>query len=115
VLGEAGGLLTLFLERNPDLRPEWKYYGPKNGWSLKLFHRKRNMCFISPHPGALAISFVFGERAFMRLLESDLPRELRQQTRDAKKYPEGYGVRLVLTSESDLVDAQTLLEVKKAN
>jgi hypothetical protein len=115
VLGEAGGLLTAFLERNRDLRPEWKYYGPKNGWSLKLFHKKRNMCFIGPHPGGLAMSFIFGKKAFTRLLASDLRRELRQHVRHAKKYPEGYGVHLILTSESDLVDAQVLLEVKSAN
>jgi hypothetical protein len=115
VLGDGVGLLETFLERNRYLRPEWKYYGPKNGWSLKLFHKKRNMCFIGSHPGALAMMFILGERAFKRVLESDLRPELRQQVDTARKFPEGYGVRLVLASESDLGDAQALLEIKRAN
>ena len=114
VIGDGSALLEAFLARNPELRPEWKYYGAKYGWGLKLFLKKRNMCFVGHEPGGLALSFIYGERAFERLIGSDLPAEVREVAESAKRYPEGRGVRLVLRDASDLDAAQLLLEVKRA-
>jgi hypothetical protein len=112
ILGDGVALLEAFLRRNPELRPEWKYYGPKNGWSLKVFRKKRNMCFVGHEPGALAMAFVFGERAYDRLLTSDMRPALRKAVEGARRFPEGRGIRLVLRDESDLDDAQLLLDIK---
>lgn len=112
VLGDGMPLLEAFLRRNPELRPEWKYYGPKNGWSLKIFRKKRNMCFVGREPGALAMAFIFGDRAYDHLRRLDLGPALRKKVEAAKRYPEGHGIRLVLREESDLGDAQLLLDVK---
>jgi hypothetical protein len=112
ILGEGEALLETFLERNPELRPEWKYYGPKHGWSLKVFRKKRNMCFVGREPGAIAMGFVLGERAYDRLLTLDLRPTLRETVEGAKRFPEGRGIRLILRDVSDLEDAQVLLEVK---
>ena len=50
---------------------EWKYYGEKHGWALKFLHKKRNLFFFTPLPGAFRIGFVFGERAVAAISESD--------------------------------------------
>ncbi len=114
ILGEGAGLLEVFLARNPDLRPEWKYYGQKHGWSLKVFQKKRNMCFVGREPGAVAMVFILGERAFGRLLDSDPPPEVRKRVEAARRFPEGRGIRLILRGESDLDDAQLLLDIKRS-
>jgi len=112
ILGDGKPLLEAFLGRNPELRPEWKYYGPKNGWSLKVFRKKRNMCFVGREPGALAMAFILGDRAYDHLRGLDMGPALREKVEGAKRYPEGHGIRLVLREESDLEDAQLLLDVK---
>jgi len=114
IIGDGAALLEAFLARNPELRPEWKYYGAKYGWGLKLFLKKRNMCFVGHEPGALAVTFIYGDRAYERLLASDLRPDVREVAEGAKRYPEGRGVRLVLRGASDLDAAQLLLEVKRA-
>jgi hypothetical protein len=114
ILGEGVPLLEAFLERNPELRPEWKYYGPKHGWSLKVFRKKRNMCFVGREPGAVAMGFLFGSRAYDHLQGLDMGPALRKEVESAKRYPEGYSIRLVLREESDLEDAQLLLDVKRS-
>jgi Protein of unknown function (DUF3788) len=114
ILGDGAGLLETFLGRNPELRPEWKYYGPKNGWGLKVFQKKRNMCFVGREPGALAMVFILGERAYERLLGSDLRPEVRREVEAARRFPEGRGIRLVIRDGSNLADAQLLLEAKRA-
>ena len=112
ILGKGEALLDTFLERNPEFRPAWSYYGPKNGWSLKLFRKKRNMCFVGREPGAIAMGFVLVERAYDHLLTLDLRPTLRETVEGGKRFPEGRGIRLILNNESDLEDAQLLLEVK---
>jgi hypothetical protein len=112
ILGDGVRLLEAFLRRNPELRPEWKYYGPKNGWSLKVFRKKRNMCFVGREPGAIAMAFILGDRAYDHLRGLDMGPALRKTVEGAKRYPEGHGIRLVLREESDLEDAQLLLDVK---
>ena len=114
ILGDGRPLLEAFLERNPELRPEWKYYGPKNGWALKVFRKKRNMCFVGREPGAIALGFILGDRAYDHLRTLDLGPALRKKVEGGKRYPEGHSIRLVLRDESDLEDAQLLLDVKRS-
>jgi hypothetical protein len=52
---------------------EWKYYGPKSGWTLKTLHKKRNLFFFTACHGYFRIAFVFGDRAVAQILISDLP------------------------------------------
>jgi hypothetical protein len=39
---------------------------------------------------------------------------LRRTVEGAKRYPEGHSVRLILREESDVDDAQLLLDVKRS-
>ena len=113
ILGDGAGLLEIFLGRNPELRPEWKYYGAKNGWVLKAFRGKRNMCFVGHEPGAIAIVFILGERAFERLLKTDLRPEVKAAVEAAKRFPEGRSIRLILEDESNIADVQQVLDIKR--
>ncbi|MEQ9569861.1 MAG: DUF3788 family protein [Longimicrobiales bacterium] len=114
ILGEGRPLLEAFLARNPELRPQWKYYGPKHGWTLKVFRKKRNMCFVGREPGAIAMGFILGDRAYDHLRGLDMRPALRTKVEGARRYPEGHSIRLELREESDLGDAQLLLDVKRS-
>ena len=41
LLGESFAAYEALLAGHADLRPEWKYYGPKSGWTLKLFDGRK--------------------------------------------------------------------------
>lgn len=114
-LGESYAAYEAFLARHADLRPEWKYYGAKLGWSLKLFEKKRNLCFLGAYDGELHIAFVLGARAAEAAQKSKLPAALRKEIREARVYAEGRAARLVVRSEKDLAAADILLEIKRAN
>lgn len=40
-----------------DLTPEWKHYGAKSGWILKLFSKKLNVLFVIPMQGYFRVAF----------------------------------------------------------
>ena len=81
---------------------EWKYYGPKSGWTLKTLRKKRNLFFFTPHQGYFRIAFVFGDRAVAEILISDLPKAMIEEVKNAKKYAEGRGIRIDVKTRRDV-------------
>lgn len=112
-LGDSYALWTEIIASVPAV-PEWKYYGAKNGYGLKLLEKKRNLCFMALGQGNFRFSVIFGEKAFARALDGDLDEELKQMLREAPKYPEGRGVRLTVESPEDVARVRRLLEIKRA-
>jgi hypothetical protein len=113
MLGDSFAPFESFLAQNSDLRPEWKHYGAKLGWNLKLFQKKRNLCFIAPHDAHWIIGFALGTRAVEMALSSELADSIKQTIREAKTYGEGRGVRIAVKRKQDLEPAQILLQIKK--
>ena len=95
-----------------NLVEEWKYYGQKYGWTLKLFHKKRNLFFMSPYDRYFLVAFVFGDRAVSVIEQSGLPENLKEEVRNAKKYGEGRGLRIEVKGPGDVANIITLVEIK---
>jgi hypothetical protein len=112
-LGPTYALFEALLEAHPDLEPRWKYYGPRNGWSLKLLDGKQNLCFLGPRDGFFLAAFSLGHDAVERALHSDLPPELRRSIATARSSPEGRPARVEVRSPGDLDAVEALLEMKR--
>ena len=95
------------------LQEEWKYYGAKAGWTMKLLLGKRNLFFLSPGTGSFMVSFVLGDKAVATLVKSDLPADLIEEARGARRYAEGRGLRLEVRSgrEVDIVLKLTAIKL----
>ena len=87
-LGETKEYLDViceFIEKGYGyLVPEWKFYGKKNGWLLKLFNKKRNVLFIVPCTGHFRVVFTFGEKAIGLVVTSTLPDKVKEEFINAK-------------------------------
>ncbi|MDR2038472.1 MAG: DUF3788 domain-containing protein [Bacteroidales bacterium] len=96
-----------------DIHPEWKHYGKKIGWQLKLFKGKRNIMFIVPFEGHFIVYFSFGDKAVQQVMESNLSNELKTELQNAKKYMEGRGINLPITENTENIDhIIKLIEIK---
>jgi hypothetical protein len=94
---------------------EWKFYGAKSGWVLKLLLKKRNLFFFTPLKGDFRLGFVFGDRAVSAVEKSDLPENIISALKNAKKYVEGRGLRVEVKSAADVEDVKKLIEIKVRN
>ena len=56
-----------------DSSVEWKFYGAKIGWTIKVFNKKRNVFFVGPEDGYFRIAFIFGNKAYLKIIDSNLP------------------------------------------
>ena len=98
-----------------DLVEEWKYYGLKYGWTLKLFYKKRNLFFFSAYENYFLIGFIFGEKAVSAIKKSDLPKSIIEELMRAKKYVEGRGLRIEVKKRSDIKNIIKLVGFKINN
>lgn len=113
ILDEAYPAYRALLDSAPELRPEWKYYGQKYGWSLKLFAGRRNLCFLAARERELGVAFVFGKRDVPRVLAAAIPQAMKDEFAAAKPYPEGQGLRIKVRTLADLEPVQELLAIKR--
>ncbi len=94
---------------------EWKFYSQKSGWTLKLLRKKRNLFFFTPCSNYFRLSFVFGDKAVAEIEKSDLPKTLINELVNAKRYPEGRGLRIEVKSRKDVEHIITLVNIKINN
>lgn len=108
--------LKTHLFRNYDkIREEWKYYGRKYGWQLKIFHQKRNLLFIVPSKSYFKVVFIFGDRAMGKIEGSEVAEELKEKIKSARKYAEGRGLSIDVKDATHQGDIRTLVEIKLHN
>ena len=98
-----------------ELIEEWKFYGQKSGWILKMLRKKRNLFFFVPIKDSFQVSFIFGDKAVAAVEKSDLPKKLITELKDARKYAEGRGLRIDVKSSADVENIKKLVEIKVNN
>jgi predicted restriction endonuclease len=108
-------ILKYLNENYEGIHIQWKHYGEKYGWTLKVFLKKRNLFFITPREGYFNISFVFGDKAVEKVKESDIAHDIKELLHQAKKYVEGTGIKLEVKSREDLLAILILIEIKIEN
>ena len=108
--------LKTFLNENiGQVKQEWKFYGAKSGWTMKVLLGKRNLFFMKPEESAFLIAFVFGDKAVAEVGKSNLPENIKTELSEAKKYMEGRGLRVYVKTNDDLEIVKKLVEIKVKN
>ena len=57
-----------YIKKSYDsITEEWKFYGAKYGWQLKIFYKKRNLLFIIPSASFFNVVLIFGDKAVEKI------------------------------------------------
>lgn len=91
---------------------EWNFPGKKYGWSFRIKDKKRAIIYLSPRLRGFIVAFVFGNRAFEAILESDVSGPIKSELQQAKVYAEGRGIRIPVPDSSPLQDIFRLIDIK---
>jgi len=68
-----------------------------------------------PRDKKFLAAFVFGQKAFEKITDSNISKEIKNELQSAKVYAEGRGIRIEVTNRTVLKDIGRLLEIKLAN
>jgi hypothetical protein len=110
-LGAIYVVYEVILKLTEAYSHEWKFYGKTLGWQLKAVHKGKALFYLIPLDGAFRIAFAVRENEKRALLDSNLPFAIKEQLKSAKKYPEGYPLRLEIGNKSDMQSVRTILTV----
>jgi len=96
-------------------RSEWKSYGVKHGWSLKLLRGKRTIVHLAPCTGSIHVLFILGDRAVAAARAARLGATAAKVLDAAPRYPEGTGVRIEVSRPRQLPLVRRLARIKLDN
>jgi hypothetical protein len=118
-IGESGpcwkAIKAHITEKHGKATEEWKYYGPKAGWVLKVLLKRRNLFFFTPLEGYFRVTFVFSDKAAAAVEKSNLRAALKKDLRDARRYVEGRALRIEVKRQKDVASIKKLVDIKIAS
>ena len=119
VLGESAtfweAIKKSIVQKYGDVNEEWKFYNAKSGWTLKVLLKKRNLFFFVPLQGCFRVAFIFGDKAVAAVERSNLPEDMKNELKNARKYVEGRSIRIEVKSQKDVEHVKKLIDIKVSN
>lgn len=116
VLGEKFELWTAIreytLKAYPKALEEWNFPGVKYGWSFRIKDKKRAIIYLLPDDQRFRIALVYGEKATIRALNSNISKEIKDIIEAAPVYAEGRGFRIEITGKELIPDIEKLIDIK---
>lgn len=94
---------------------EWKYYGTKYGWQLKLVHKGKALFYLVPMEKAFRVGLALRDSEKDALLRSKLPEKAKQELKSAKRYPEGFPLRLTVAKKGDMRAIRLVVDALKSS
>lgn len=97
------------------LTEEWVFSGKNYGWALRLKYKNRAILYLTPCKSTCIAGFALGEKAVNAVMQSSLPKSIKEQVKNAQKFAEGRSFRMKIESMEDVQLAIQLATIKMAN
>ncbi len=106
-------LLRFVDEKCPGAAREWKFYGAKHGWQVRVVARKRALLYLIPREGRFTAAVALRETAIAALrADRAVPAALLRELDAARAAPEGKPARVEVTRRADLALVERLVAAK---
>ena len=99
-------------ENYNDAAGEWNYYNDGKRWLFKLIRKKKTIFWISLIENTFRVTFWFGDKAESLIEGSELPDNIKNEFKTAKRYGYIRGVTITMDSTDDVDNAVKLIEIK---
>ncbi|MGZ5134410.1 MAG: DUF3788 domain-containing protein [Flavitalea sp.] len=107
-------IINLVYLKYPSAVSDWNFPGQKYGWSLKIKDKKRAIIYLLPRDKRFMVAFNFGQKAFEKIMDSNISEEIKHSLESAKVYAEGRGIRIEVKNQKPLKDISQLIDIKLA-
>ena len=105
-------IINLVYLKNPNAISEWNFPGQKYGWSYKIKDMKRAIIYLLPRDKKFMAAFNFGQKAFEKIMDSNISEAIKHSIESAKVYAEGRGIRIEIKNRKQLKDISQLIDIK---
>jgi len=105
-------LVTRMRAAYGPLTEEWSFSGAKYGWNCRLRQKKRTVLYLIPQSGAFLVGVVLGDRALGLVRREELSAGTLELIDGARRYAEGTGFRIPVSSPEDCADVEAVVQAK---
>lgn len=105
-------IISLVYLKYPKAVSDWNFPGQKYGWNFKIKDKKRAIVYLLPRDKKFMVAFSFGQRAFEKIMDSNISEEIKNSLESAKAYAEGRGIRIEVKNQKPLKDISQLIDIK---
>ena len=95
-----------------DITEEWRYYNDGKQWLFKVQQKKKTVFWIGVLKDTFRITFYFGNKAEPAITGSSLPKKLRDDFVEGKRYGNIRAITIKVTGQSDLENIYKLIDIK---
>ncbi len=94
-----------------ELNHEWTFYCEKSGWVFKVYNHDKALFYLTPLTNKFQVGMTLSDAEKKVLLNSVIDDRKKYEIKTAQKYPEGYPLRFMVRSESELEQVVTVLNL----
>lgn len=102
----------IVFSKYPKGLAEWNYSGKKYGWNFRIKDKKRAIIYLLPRERYFKVAFIFGEKAIVKVMDSEISDQIKKELNEARKYAEGRGIRIDVENELIIPDIEQLIDIK---
>lgn len=95
-----------------DVSGDWHFYKDGKQWLFKFVQKKKTLFWASIFDDSFRITFYFGDKAEPAILKSDLPANLIEGFKTAKRFGSIRPVSIVISEQSDVDNVYKLINLK---
>jgi len=95
-----------------DVSGRWNYYKDGKQWLFKFVQKKKTLFWAVVFEESFRITFYFGDKAESIVFESDIPEEMKDGFRNAKRFGSIRPVSVVLSEQTDVENVIKLIGIK---
>jgi hypothetical protein len=108
-LGERYPLYLRILDSAPGFEREWKHYGRKYGWKLKVHDGEKALLELTIAETGILVSVAAREGELLELRSDQSLAALLAELSPPGARKEGWGIRLAIVDEGSCLRAETLI------
>ena len=102
------GFYNELMEATREYSTKWSFY-KNGGWILKVFDKKKALFYVVPNANEFQVSMTIREKEREAFLKDKELKFLANELKDAKKYPEGYGMQLIVSDKKSFSECMLFI------
>jgi len=105
-------IMNYLHDNHIDITEVWKYYNDGKSWLFRTLKKGKTIFWIRVLENTFRIAFYFGDKAEPLIEQSDLPENIKNDFRTAKRFNTIRGIAIEIADTAEADNAIKLIELK---
>ena len=101
--------LSYLYDTNKNISEEWKYYNDGKAWLFRALKKKKTLFWIRILKDTFRIAFWFSDKFEPIILESDLPENIKDEYKNAKRFNKSRCIYIDILDSNDFNNINKLM------